>query len=34
MADMGKVMPVLIQEFKGRADGRLISRLVREILQG
>jgi uncharacterized protein YqeY len=34
IADMGKVMPALMQEFKGRADGRLISQLVREILQG
>lgn len=33
-ADMGKVMPALIQQFKGRADGRLISQLAREILQG
>jgi uncharacterized protein YqeY len=33
-ADMGKVMPTLIQRFKGRADGRLISQLAREILQG
>jgi len=33
-ADMGKVMPALMQEFKGRADGRLISQLAREILQG
>jgi uncharacterized protein YqeY len=32
MADMGKVMPVLMQQFKGRADGRLISQLAREIL--
>lgn len=32
MADMGKVMPVLMQQFKGRADGRLISQLTREIL--
>jgi uncharacterized protein len=31
-ADMGKVMPALIQQFKGRADGRLISQLAREIL--
>jgi uncharacterized protein YqeY len=29
---MGKVMPALIQQFKGRADGRLISQLAREIL--
>ncbi|HEX9441410.1 MAG TPA: GatB/YqeY domain-containing protein, partial [Roseiflexaceae bacterium] len=31
-ADMGKVMPALMQQFKGRADGRLISQLAREIL--
>ena len=34
IADMGKVMPALMQQFKGRADGRLISQLAREILQG
>ena len=33
IADMGKVMPALMQQFKGRADGRLISQLAREILQ-
>lgn len=32
IADMGKVMPALMQQFKGRADGRIISQLVREIL--
>ena len=32
VADMGKVMPSLMQQFKGRADGRLISQLAREIL--
>jgi uncharacterized protein YqeY len=32
MADMGKVMPALMQQFKGRADGRVISQLAREIL--
>lgn len=32
IADMGKVMPALMQQFKGRADGRLISQLTREIL--
>jgi uncharacterized protein YqeY len=32
IAAMGKVMPGLIQRFKGQADGRLISQLVREIL--
>lgn len=31
-ADMGKVMPALMQQFKGRADGRVISQLAREIL--
>lgn len=31
-ADMGKVMPALIQQFKGKADGRLLSQLAREIL--
>lgn len=32
IADMGKVMPALIQQFKGRADGRVISQIAREIL--
>lgn len=32
MADMGKVMPVLMQEYKERADGRLISQIAREVL--
>lgn len=32
IADMGKVMPQLMQAFKGRADGRMISQLAREIL--
>jgi uncharacterized protein len=32
IADMGKAMPALIQRFKGRADGRVISQLAREIL--
>jgi uncharacterized protein YqeY len=32
IADMGKVMPALVQQFKGRADGRVISQLAREIL--
>ncbi|HEU5014573.1 MAG TPA: GatB/YqeY domain-containing protein, partial [Roseiflexaceae bacterium] len=31
-SDMGKVMPVLMQRFKGRADGRVLSQLVREVL--
>jgi uncharacterized protein YqeY len=32
IAEMGKVMPALMQQFKGRADGRVISQLAREIL--
>ncbi|HEX5688438.1 MAG TPA: GatB/YqeY domain-containing protein, partial [Roseiflexaceae bacterium] len=32
IADMGKIMPVLMQRFKGQADGRVISQLAREIL--
>jgi len=32
IADMGKVMPALMQQFKGSADGRVISQLAREIL--
>jgi uncharacterized protein YqeY len=32
VADMGKVMPQLMQRFKGQADGRVISQLAREIL--
>jgi uncharacterized protein YqeY len=32
IADMGKIMPVLIQRFKGSADGRIINQLAREIL--
>lgn len=31
-ADISKVMPVLIKEYKGRADGRVINQVVREIL--
>ncbi|HEX5689658.1 MAG TPA: GatB/YqeY domain-containing protein [Roseiflexaceae bacterium] len=32
IADMGKIMPVLMQRFKGQADGRVISQLARELL--
>jgi uncharacterized protein YqeY len=32
MAAMSKVMPALMQRFKGQADGRVISQLAREIL--
>jgi hypothetical protein len=31
-ADMNKVMPVLVQRFKGRADGRLLNQAARELL--
>jgi uncharacterized protein len=31
-AEMGKVMPALMQRFKASADGKLISQLAREIL--
>ncbi|MCI0849761.1 MAG: GatB/YqeY domain-containing protein [Chloroflexi bacterium] len=30
--DLGKVMPVLMQKFQGRADGREVSEVVRELL--
>lgn len=32
MKDMGKVMPVVIQKAKGRADGKTISELVKKKL--
>jgi uncharacterized protein YqeY len=32
--DMGKVMGVLMPKVKGRADGKLVNRLVREALGG
>ncbi len=31
-AAMGKVMPVLVERFKGRADGRVLNQLARELL--
>jgi uncharacterized protein YqeY len=31
-SDMNKVMPVVMQQFKGKADGRLLNQLVRELL--
>lgn len=30
---MGKLMPVLMERFKGRAEGRLISQVARELLK-
>jgi len=30
--DMNKVMPVVMQQFKGRADGRILNQVVRELL--
>lgn len=30
--DMNKVMPVAMQQFKGRADGRILNQVVRELL--
>ncbi len=30
--DLGKLMPLLIERFKGQAEGRLLSQLARELL--
>ncbi len=32
--DMGKVMKVLMAEMRGRADGRVVNQVVRELLAG
>ena len=34
LQDIGKVMPVLMQQLSGRADGRVASEVVRELLAG
>ncbi len=34
LADMGKVMGQLMPQLKGRADGKLVSQVVKEILAG
>ena len=34
MADMKKVMPLLMSKIAGKGDGKLASNIVREILQG
>lgn len=32
--DLGKVMPVIMQRFRGRVDGRQANEIVRELLAG
>lgn len=32
-AAMGKLMPVLMERFKGQADGKVLSQIARELLQ-
>ncbi len=32
--DLGKVMPVLMQQFRGRAEGREVNEVVRELFAG
>ena len=32
--DIGKVMPPLVKQFAGRADGRLVNEVVRSLLDG
>ncbi len=32
--DLGKVMPLLMQQFRGRAEGRDVNEVVRELLAG
>ena len=33
-ADFGKVMPVVMKQLKGKADGKLVQELVKEFLAG
>ncbi|NNJ12672.1 GatB/YqeY domain-containing protein [Chloroflexales bacterium ZM16-3] len=33
-SSMGKLMPALMERFKGRAEGRLLSQVARELLAG
>lgn len=33
MKDMGKLMSVLMPKFKGRADGKVVNKIVRQFLQ-
>lgn len=34
LADIGKVMPVIMERLKGRAEGRTINQVVRQLLTG